>query len=224
LIGGDASPGGTDGDADFNIASGAGSDFVHINSMSDADSDNAAEVVAVTAVAEVQTITIVRSGAADAADVITVIVDGVTYSGNTAAALETAIDAGFAGTSTEAAGVITITGVAAGTSFVISDLNFLDVTAVTANPTSGTIATTVAGVLVGDFVDAPSATVGAWAVGVDTGAATFVDRVLYEATLTVNFAGFEETVTVETTAANNFAATQLDLMLQSQQQLLQTQS
>ena len=58
-----------------------------------------------------------------------------------------------------------------------------------------------------------AASTGAWTAGdLDgTGATTFVDRVLYEAKLTVNFAGFEETVTVVTNSAGNFVATQLDI-------------
>lgn len=51
---------------------------------------------------------------------------------------------------------------------------------------------------------------GSWTVGVDT-ASVFDERVLYKATLTVNFAGFEQEVTVNTTAANNFIATQTDI-------------
>jgi len=53
------------------------------------------------------------------------------------------------------------------------------------------------------------ASVGGWTVSTTTGAATFVDRVLYEATITVSFAGFESTVTVDTDAAGNFVANQL---------------
>lgn len=47
--------------------------------------------------------------------------------------------------------------------------------------------------------------------GDDTGAQDFSPRVLYQADLTVMFAGFESTVRVATTAANNFVATQLDI-------------
>lgn len=58
-----------------------------------------------------------------------------------------------------------------------------------------------------------TAATGTWTTGdLDgTGATTFVSRVLYEAELTVNFAGFEETVMVETDAAGNFVASQLDI-------------
>lgn len=52
---------------------------------------------------------------------------------------------------------------------------------------------------------------GEWVFGTSTGAQTFVARVLYQADLTVKFAGFESTVRVNTTAANNFVATQLDI-------------
>jgi hypothetical protein len=61
-----------------------------------------------------------------------------------------------------------------------------------------------------DF-DAFDGETGAWVFSTATGAPTFVNRVLYQAELTVNFAGFESTVTVQTTAANNFVATQLDI-------------
>jgi len=63
---------------------------------------------------------------------------------------------------------------------------------------------------------AGNATTGQWLVSVtDEDAsiplATFVDRVLYQAKLTVNFAGFESQVAVQTTSATNFVATQLDI-------------
>ena len=64
-------------------------------------------------------------------------------------------------------------------------------------------------------VGAPNGTLGTWSIGDGTGTdATDGDwdaRVLYEATLTVDFAGFTETVVVNTTAANNFVATQEDI-------------
>jgi len=52
---------------------------------------------------------------------------------------------------------------------------------------------------------------GAWVFSTASGPATFASRVLYQATVTVNFAGFESTASVETTAAGNFVATQLDI-------------
>ena len=70
-------------------------------------------------------------------------------------------------------------------------------------------------VYINSISDAASvvAATGTWTVGdLDgTGATTFVDRVLYQATIKVNFAGFEKTVTVDTNAAGNFVATQLDI-------------
>jgi methionine-rich copper-binding protein CopC len=59
--------------------------------------------------------------------------------------------------------------------------------------------------------DAFDGETGAWVFSTATGVPTFGNRVLYQAELTVNFAGFESTVTVQTTAANNFVATQLDI-------------
>jgi hypothetical protein len=69
-----------------------------------------------------------------------------------------------------------------------------------------------------DFVELDSVTssgeTGDWGFGDSTGPQTWGDafglqgggRVLYQAQLTVMFAGFESTVTVETTAANNYVA------------------
>lgn len=54
-------------------------------------------------------------------------------------------------------------------------------------------------------------TTGAWNISTLTGPATFIDRVLYQAELTVTFAGFESTVSVETDAAGNFVADQMDI-------------
>ncbi|WP_417551935.1 beta strand repeat-containing protein [Marinomonas fungiae] len=48
---------------------------------------------------------------------------------------------------------------------------------------------------------------GEWTVFANTGADTF-ERVLYNAQLTVSFAGFEQTIDINTTAANKFVATQ----------------
>ncbi|OSQ45277.1 hypothetical protein [Marivita geojedonensis] len=48
-------------------------------------------------------------------------------------------------------------------------------------------------------------------IGDGTGIQDFAPRVLYQAELTVMFAGFEETVRVNTTAGNNYVATQLDI-------------
>jgi hypothetical protein len=55
-----------------------------------------------------------------------------------------------------------------------------------------------------------NATTGIWTFGDPTGPQDF-ERVLYQAELTVSFAGFEETVSVETDAAGNFIATQMDI-------------
>lgn len=56
-----------------------------------------------------------------------------------------------------------------------------------------------------------NATTGMWTFGQDTGAQDFGSRVLYQATLTLTFAGFEQTVTINTTASDNFVATQLTI-------------
>jgi hypothetical protein len=56
-----------------------------------------------------------------------------------------------------------------------------------------------------------NATTGMWTFGQDTGAQDFGSRVLYQATLTLTFAGFEQTVTINTTSADNFVATQLTI-------------
>lgn len=55
-----------------------------------------------------------------------------------------------------------------------------------------------------------NATTGTWTFGDATGPQDF-DRVLYKAEMTVSFAGFEETVDVETDAAGNFVASQMDI-------------
>ena len=67
------------------------------------------------------------------------------------------------------------------------------------------------------------ANTGTWAVGQDTGPQNFGSlgnfphngtlsgRVLYEATLTVSFAGFEQTVDIDTNATGLFVATQVDI-------------
>lgn len=70
-----------------------------------------------------------------------------------------------------------------------------------------------------DFVrvDANNSTVngttGAWSIGDGTAAigADWADRVLYQANLTVDFAGFTQTVTINTTSAKSFVATQQDI-------------
>ena len=77
-----------------------------------------------------------------------------------------------------------------------------------------------------DFVNINSianngnSTAGAWTFGQATGTqnwgtgfgiASMDERVLYNASLTVSFAGIEETVTVATTAAKNFIASQEDI-------------
>ncbi|WP_067223332.1 beta strand repeat-containing protein [Marinomonas gallaica] len=55
------------------------------------------------------------------------------------------------------------------------------------------------------------ASTGSWTVGDDSGMQTFAERVLYKAELTLTFAGLESTVSINTTSANNFKATQLDI-------------
>lgn len=55
------------------------------------------------------------------------------------------------------------------------------------------------------------ATKGTWSIGSLTEPQTWVDRVLYEATLTVSFAGFEQTVTIDTDANGNFIADQITI-------------
>jgi hypothetical protein len=56
-----------------------------------------------------------------------------------------------------------------------------------------------------------NATTGQWTFGQATGAQAFGSRVLFESTLTLTFAGFEQTVSIETDAAGNYVATQLDI-------------
>ena len=55
-----------------------------------------------------------------------------------------------------------------------------------------------------------NATTGVWTFGDFTGPQDF-NRVLYKAQLTVSFAGFEETVDVDTDASGNFIATQTEI-------------
>lgn len=52
---------------------------------------------------------------------------------------------------------------------------------------------------------------GEWAFGQDTGAQSFGSRVLVDATLTLSFAGFEQTVSLPTDANGNYIANQLDI-------------
>jgi len=56
-------------------------------------------------------------------------------------------------------------------------------------------------------------TTGSWTVGTGTDgtAGSWDARVLYEATVTVDFAGFEQELTIPTTSSNNFVATQEDI-------------
>jgi hypothetical protein len=65
------------------------------------------------------------------------------------------------------------------------------------------------------YIDNNGAT-GEWSFGQNTGPqvfglAPYAGRVLYNADLTVSFAGFESKVSVVTTAANNYLATQMDI-------------
>ncbi len=59
--------------------------------------------------------------------------------------------------------------------------------------------------------DSQDASKGTWNFGAVTGNQPFVDRVLYHATLTLEFAGFESTVTVATDANGNFIADQITI-------------
>ncbi|MDY0185613.1 MAG: hypothetical protein RBR43_07040 [Desulfuromonadaceae bacterium] len=65
-----------------------------------------------------------------------------------------------------------------------------------------------AGINGGFFNADATAATGVWAFGSTTGPAAFADRVLYNATLTVTFAGFESKVSVATNAAGKFVADQ----------------
>jgi hypothetical protein len=195
------STGATDGDSDFNIASGAGSDFVEIRSRDDASSSANDAVVNVAAE---QTITVGGAGAAGE----TLIIDGISITTQattdaTANAIAAALNADetFAAKATatsDGASVVTVVFASAGVATLLTEV------ATAANTL--VVATSVPGVSA-----APAAATGSWVVGTATGANTFVDTVLYNATLTVNFAGFEQEVTVVTTTANNFIATQIDI-------------
>ncbi|MBB1488209.1 beta strand repeat-containing protein [Oceanospirillum sediminis] len=55
------------------------------------------------------------------------------------------------------------------------------------------------------------ASTGMWTFGQDTGAQVFGERVLYNATLEVSFAGFEQTVNIPTDANGNYIANQLTI-------------
>ncbi|MCL7929596.1 DUF4214 domain-containing protein [Halomonas llamarensis] len=59
--------------------------------------------------------------------------------------------------------------------------------------------------------DTASGSNGAWTFGQNSGPQNFGERVLYQAELTVTFAGFESTVSVPTDAEGNFVATQLEI-------------
>jgi hypothetical protein len=62
------------------------------------------------------------------------------------------------------------------------------------------------------YINSQDATLtGAWVVSTATGPSTFVDRALYQAKLTVTFAGFESTVAVDTDAEGNFVADQITI-------------
>lgn len=204
------STGTTDGDGDFTVTSGAGSDMVHIRSVGDPGS---------VAVAQTGTITLAGTDDDGAAEtLVTTITDagGTTTFTTQVLANGTFSDAGTnisvapatatgapnsTYTVTEAAGVVTIVANTAGVAYTVATA-----------ASSGDDITAGAYVPTGSADVGPAAT-GTWTTGdLDgTGATTFVGRVLYEAELTVNFAGFEETVTVETDAAGNFVASQLDI-------------
>lgn len=60
-------------------------------------------------------------------------------------------------------------------------------------------------------IDGGNGSTGMWDISTATGPATFVDRVLYHATLTVDFAGFSQTVSIATNSTGDFIATQADI-------------
>ena len=62
-----------------------------------------------------------------------------------------------------------------------------------------------------DDTNSVTAAKGSWAFGTATSAQTFVGRVLYHATLTIAYAGFESTVEVETNSVGNFVANQMTI-------------
>lgn len=189
-----------DGDADFNISTGAGSDFVHINSMSDAASSGMqAQVSTVTLSSFDAGDTITIGGVATADVSVTSSVDIATTVNALVAAINGA--AGATVTASNVGGVLTLTAKVAGTGFTPT-ANVADADT-DSNVTVATVATPTAN------VNAPKAATGTWTVGTTTGASA--KQVLYKAELTVNFAGFEQTVTINTTAANNFIATQVEI-------------
>lgn len=59
-----------------------------------------------------------------------------------------------------------------------------------------------------DFVEIQGGNAGSWTFGQSTGSQNFGERVLYQAELTVTFAGFESTVAIDTDANGNFVADQ----------------
>jgi len=196
----------------FDIKAGGGTDTVIIESRNDADVDAAA----VTAAAQVSTLKINVVGTLDAGDLLSVNVGGVTYSAATIALLSAAIDGGPLSAGV-AGSTITVTGLSTGAAFTIGDFALLDDPA-TSNVASAFINTTTTGsaAVAGGTDQAGNATTGTWNISVtDEDAsvplATFVDRVLYQAKLTVNFAGFESQVPVVTSTVTNFVATQLDI-------------
>ncbi len=151
----------------------------------------------------------------------------------TVAALAAQIDANAAGLGIASAdgattpGTIVITGLSdalTATPFTVSGFTFNDDTT-TANALTATITTTQVPTAGSAFVPASAdyvagsttanGTNGSWTIGSGTGTdasdADWDASVLYKATVTVDFAGFTSTVLVDTTAANNFVATQADI-------------
>ncbi len=200
-----------EGVANLNIESGAASDFVHISTLNDSGSTSA-----LVAQQQITDLNLVATGNGDwlVSEVVnaTVTTGGVTttvsivVTNDNQAGITDLLSAainGIPGVSAASLGAddIRITADVAGTAFTVSSASpdtvngGIGQTPFQVNQTGG------------------SASVGEWITGdLDgTGATTFADRVLYEAKLTVNFAGFEEEVTVITTAPNNFIATQLDI-------------
>lgn len=208
------STGATDGDGDFTITSGASSDMVYISSFGDPGSNNTetaavAEVFTATFAAntDADTITFDGTGALVLTAGQTAIQNATEYTGlynAVGAATWVAVDNGD--------GTVTFTNKTAAT---VVDVVTADFVIASGGAGADTTVTAAAPTTQGVTGVAAAGTVskGSWITGdLDgTGATTFVGRVLYEAELTVNFAGFEETVTVDTDAAGNFVASQLDI-------------
>lgn len=204
------------GYGNFRISTGEESDFVHINSKDDSAS------LTETAGPQIATVTLGEqpddTGSWNVGDVITYTVDGVqgTYTvqagdvdttdpttdtdlvDNLVAAINGDANVnGVVTASTVSATEFTLTADTVGDSFTSSVSIDNSVAANTVTTPGGT----------------GGANTGMWTSGdLDgTGPTTWNDRVLYEANLTVSFAGFEQQVDIPTDASGNFVATQLDI-------------